>query len=205
MAAAHIAVWKVGAVTVPLSTLFGADGLRHRLTDCEVSACIFDETAIETLQSISESLPALSTVVSIGMQSSGDGDATYRAIVEETPPVFETFPTAPDDDDAVIIYISGTTGTPKGVRHTHDVLLGHLPVFFTTFCNASFRESDVFYTPSEWAWIASLFDILFPALYYAGRSWPTPTTAPSTLSERSRLSSATALRTSSRRRRRYGC
>jgi len=28
------------------------------------------------------------------------------------------------------------------------------------------RESDVFWTPSEWAWVATLFDVVFPALFY---------------------------------------
>ena len=28
------------------------------------------------------------------------------------------------------------------------------------------EESDVYWTPAEWAWIASLFDVVFPGLFY---------------------------------------
>ena len=46
---AHIAAWKLGAVSVPLSTLFGVDALSYRLDDADVAACIVDESNVETL------------------------------------------------------------------------------------------------------------------------------------------------------------
>jgi len=35
----HVACWKLGAVSVPLSTLFGPDGLSYRLDDAGAEAC----------------------------------------------------------------------------------------------------------------------------------------------------------------------
>jgi acetyl-CoA synthetase len=46
------------------------------------------------------------------------------------------------------------------------VLLGNLPLVVTGFCNMEMHDSDVFWTPSEWAWVATLFDVVFPALFY---------------------------------------
>lgn len=39
---AHVAIWKLGAVSVPLSTLFGTEAIRYRLDDSDVNDCIVD-------------------------------------------------------------------------------------------------------------------------------------------------------------------
>lgn len=39
-------------------------------------------------------------------------------------------------------------------------------MFVTTLGNMELRDGDVFWTQAEWAWIASLFDVVMPALYY---------------------------------------
>ena len=39
---AHIAIWKLGAVSVPLSTLFGTEAVRYRLDDADAKACIVE-------------------------------------------------------------------------------------------------------------------------------------------------------------------
>ena len=46
------------------------------------------------------------------------------------------------------------------------MLLGNLPLTITGFCNLELRETDVFWTPSEWAWVATLFNVVFPGLFY---------------------------------------
>jgi len=161
---AHIAVWKLGGVSVPLSTKFGPDALRFRLADCDATACFVDEQNIDTFREIRRELPALQSVVTIGDVDPADDEVSLEAAVEGQPRTFENATTDPEDD-AVIIYTSGTTGNPKGVRHAHRFFLGHLPLFVTDFINMELRDEDVFWMPSEWAWIA-VFDIVFPALFY---------------------------------------
>ena len=164
-AISHIAIWKIGAVSVPLSTLFGADALQYRLNDCQAKGCIVDEANLESLRRVRDSLGALDTVLTIGDVTKTAGERDFWQAVEGASPEFETVSTNAEDD-AIIIYTSGTTGDPKGVLQAHRFFLGHLPVFITTFCNLELRPEDVFWSPSEWAWVATLFDILFPALFY---------------------------------------
>lgn len=165
-AMAHIACWKIGAVSVPLSTLFGPDALGYRLGDAGVVACIVDETTIETLRAVATDLDGLGTVLVVGGAADArNGEVDFWTVLDNSPAVFENVRTGPEDD-AVILYSSGTTGPPMGVRHAHRLLLGHLPTFITAFCNMSIDESDVVWTPSDWAWIASLYDVVFPTLYY---------------------------------------
>ena len=160
----HVAAWKLGAVSVPLSTLFGPDALSYRLDDSESVACLVDESNVENLREIRDSVDSLETVLTVDASPEGDETDLWDAI-DGVSTDFDTVDTEAEED-AIIIYTSGTTGDPKGVRHAHRLLLGHLPLFLTTFCNLEMHDDDVFWTPSEWAWVASLFDTLFSSLYY---------------------------------------
>lgn len=163
---AHVAAWKLGAVSVPLSTLFGPDALSYRLDDSDARACIVDESNVDALREAADEVPSLERVLTVGdAEPDGELEADFWDTITDRSTAFETVDTDAEED-AIIIYTSGTTGDPKGVRHAHRMLLGHLPLFLTTFCNLEFREDDVYWTPAEWAWIASLFDVVIPGLYY---------------------------------------
>lgn len=164
-ALAHIAAWKLGAVTVPLSTLFGTEGLRYRLADAGARACVVDKSNVETLRSVRGDLDELTTVLTVNVEAPTNDEQDLWTAIEGQSRHCDVVDTAAEDD-AIIIYTSGTTGDPKGVRHAQRVLLGNLPMVITTFCNMDLGEDDVFWTPSEWAWVATLFDILFPGLFY---------------------------------------
>ena len=160
----HLAAWKLGATSIPLSTLFGPDGLRYRLDDASAVAAVVDRSNAEAFREARSELPDLHTALTIDAEP-GSGEADFDDALSGTNPQFDTVDTGAEDE-SLLIYTSGTTGDPKGVRHVHRVLLGHLPLFLTTFANLELTDRDVFWTPSEWAWIASLFDVVFPALYY---------------------------------------
>lgn len=161
---AHVAIWKLGAVSVPMSTLYGPDALEYRLGDAGATACIVDETNLEAFAETVDALPDVETVLTVDDDGILESASDFWAAPEDYPGEFETVETDPEDD-LLIIYTSGTTGKPKGVRHAHRVLLGHLPGFATTFCNLDLDDGDAFWTPSEWAWVVILA-MVFPALYY---------------------------------------
>ncbi|WP_435194747.1 acyl-CoA synthetase [Natronomonas sp. EA1] len=162
---AHVACWKLGAMSVPLSTLFGPDAVGYRLDDAGAVAAIVHESNIDNVREARESLDDLDTVLTVGAASREGDEADFWDAIDDESEEFDTVDTDAEED-AILIYTSGTTGDPKGVRHAHRMLLGHLPLFLTAFCNLSLEEPDVFWTPAEWAWIASLFDVVVPGLYY---------------------------------------
>ncbi|WP_436345380.1 acyl-CoA synthetase [Natronorubrum sp. FCH18a] len=168
----HVAAWKLGAVSIPLSTLFGPDAIAYRLDDSESRVCVVDESNVDAVREAAEGVPSLERVVTVGdvdtesgADEAVDAETDFWDAIEDRSSEFETVDTDAEDD-AIIMYTSGTTGEPKGVRHAHRMLLGHLPLFLTTFCNLELGDDDVYYTPAEWAWIASLFDVVVPGLYY---------------------------------------
>jgi len=67
-ALAHLAVWKTGALTVPLSTLFGPNALGYRLSDTDAKLCFVDESNLEELRTVKSDLDDLQTTITVGAE-----------------------------------------------------------------------------------------------------------------------------------------
>jgi len=197
----HVACWKLGAVSVPLSTLFGPDGLSYRLDDAGAEVCIIDESNVTELRDAWEEVPDLETVLTVGDVDARPDERDFWAAIEDRSAMFDNVDTAAGDD-LILIYTSGTTGAPKGVRHAHRVLLGHLPSFVVVFCDMHVGEEAVFWSPAEWAWIL-IFDIVFPPLFY-GRAIIAYDGRPFDPAKAFESSRSTKSQTTSRRRRHCG-
>ncbi len=160
---AHLAVYKLGGIAMPLFGLFGPEALGFRLADSGARAVVTDPAGAGKLISLRAELPALEQV--FATDGGGPGAADLDAALERAADRFTNAPTIADDP-AVLIYTSGTTGPPKGALHAHRVLPGHLPGmqlphdFFP-------QPGDRFWTPADWAWIGGLMDVLMPSLYFA--------------------------------------
>ena len=160
-ALAHLATYKLGAIAVPLFTLFGAEALQYRLGDSGARAVITDAEHRGGLAALDyAALPHLATILTAGGTKEEDLWAGIAAAADDFTPADTAA-----DDPALIIYTSGTTGQPKGALHAHRVLLGHLPG--VEMPHEGFpREGDLFWTPADWAWIGGLLDVLLPAWHH---------------------------------------
>ena len=162
-AIAHIAVYKLGAIAIPLFTLFGPDALEYRLMNSGAKAVVTDGTNIEKLLQIRDRLPELK-IIFVTRGKPGAGVVDFWAALEKGSSHFEAVMTKADDP-ALIIYTSGTTGPPKGALHAHRVVLGHVPgvEFFHNFFP---KKEDIYWTPADWAWIGGLIDVLLPSWHH---------------------------------------
>jgi len=158
----HFAVYKLGAIVVPLAVLFGPDALRYRLRDSGAKAILTDGGGVARLAEIRGDIPDLETVLCVdGPTAGAEGYLEASEPFDALFPIVESSP----DDPAMMIYTSGTTGQPKGALHGHRVLLGHLPGFSLTHEFAP-QPDDRVWTPSDWAWAGGLLNALLPALYF---------------------------------------
>lgn len=159
---AHFAAYKLGAIALPLFTLFGEDALRFRLEDSGAAAIITDPANLPKVEALTAVLPGVSTIGVTGAAQAPFLDLPVEtARASDSPIRAETGP----DDPAVMIYTSGTTGSPKGALHAHRFLLGHLPsieLHHEWFPSPGDRG----WTPADWAWIGGLMDMALPCLHY---------------------------------------
>lgn len=142
-AAAHIAIWKIGAISIPLFKLFGPDALRSRVLDAGAKVVITEQGGHDGLLGLD--------VITFEPDD---------MVLDDTP--FDTAQTT-SETPAVLIYTSGTTGAPKGALHAHRVLMGHLPGVEMSHDFLG-QDGDRIWTPADWAWIGGLFDVLMPGL-----------------------------------------
>ncbi|ADZ68608.1 AMP-binding protein [Polymorphum gilvum] len=159
-AIAHLAIYRLGAIAVPLAALFGVEALTYRLTDSGARAIVTNAAGLEKLAGLRGRLPDLRLVVSI--DGAGAGAEGFETLLGRASDRFETVATTPDDP-ALMIYTSGTTGQPKGVLHGHRVLLGHMPGIEMSQDFLG-QAGDILWTPADWAWAGGLLNALFPAL-----------------------------------------
>ncbi len=161
VAAIHVAIYKLGAVALPLATLFGVEAIKYRLQNSAARALVTNAQGLAKLAEIRADVPV---ELILSTDGPADGALCFAATLARAAPDF-----APDDtsadDPAMMIYTSGTTGPPKGALHAHRVLLGHLPGiqmphdFFP-------QAGDRFWTPADWAWAGGLLDCLLPSLMF---------------------------------------
>jgi acetyl-CoA synthetase len=126
---------KQGAVAVPLFTLFGSDGVRSRVDDCQPSLLL---TTAETAARI-DAPPALRVVVP---------DAGFMKDLWRFPAEFTADTAA--SALALFQYTSGTTrDLPAAVKHTHRAVV---VVAAAALYGTGVRPGDRFFCPSSPAW-----------------------------------------------------
>jgi acetyl-CoA synthetase len=140
-AAVFFATWKLGAILLSMSVLYGDEGIAHRLRDSEPTVLVTDEA-----NSSRFSGPSIPRVLVLD-----------RAALAAESDSAETLDTAADDP-AQLYYTSGTTGLAKGIVHAHRYLLAHNEF---VHCH-DVRAGERFHGMGEWAWAAGICPLLGP-------------------------------------------
>lgn len=159
-ALAHIAAYRIGAVVVPLFTQFGSDALQYRLADSGAKAVVTHALNLPKLAGIRDDLPELAHLWSI--DGAADGAVSLTDAMQAASDECPLAATGPEDH-AFITYTSGTTGPPKGALHGHRAALGHIPGV-QLFYDLWPQPGDRIWTPSDWAWLGGLGNVMMPAL-----------------------------------------
>lgn len=119
-----LACFRLGAIAVPLGTRQREPELRYLLSDCGASALVLEARFASNLPP-ADAVPDLALRILVGKGVPGCMPAAEFFEPISPPPM----PSARDEDTAVILYTSGTSGQPKGAMLTHLSIIHSLITF----------------------------------------------------------------------------
>ncbi|TQF27581.1 hypothetical protein UNPF46_30095 [Bradyrhizobium sp. UNPF46] len=166
---AFLAIGLMGAIVVPLYSGFGAGPASQRLLDAGAVVLIAADgfvrrgrevCLVETIRDIAAAVPSLNRVVVCSVIGAAINDAGYvpwTRLADAEPAADVVAPTA-TDDPFMIMYTSGTTGTPKGALHTHT----SFPLRVVQDCAYifDFRPGDRLMWVSDMGWMVGPLTII---------------------------------------------
>jgi acetyl-CoA synthetase len=137
-AAVFFGVWKLGAILLSLSVLYGDDAIKHRLDDSEAKLVVADESNAHRF--------AGRDVLLLDPDQLAAASSDHVCVDTSA------------DDPAQLYYTSGTTGLAKGIVHAHRYILGHEEFIYSH----EVEDGERFHGMGEWAWAAGIAPLLGP-------------------------------------------
>jgi len=123
-ALAYLAAYKIGLAVVPLVAVYGARELGFIMRETKAKALVIPDQwrGFDYLERVEDAgkLPELRHLIVVGEARREDFVNWAQLDTSET-----TYPAPAGiaDEVCLVIYTSGTTSDPKGVKHTHNTLL----------------------------------------------------------------------------------
>jgi acyl-coenzyme A synthetase/AMP-(fatty) acid ligase len=168
---AFLGAMKMGAISVPTSTLLTAEEVAYLAKDSGAAVLVTDATAWSAMQSQLEGalgntpnlkhvlLTQLTQTIAPSKLEVYDLELTMASVG-----MVDAMPDTKAEAPAYLVYTSGTTGYPKGVLHAHRALLGRQPAAQYWF-NYSEQVQDRIMHSGKFNWTYVLGTGLMDPLY----------------------------------------
>ncbi|KIN71996.1 class I adenylate-forming enzyme family protein [Sulfitobacter guttiformis] len=111
-----IGILKAGACVTPLSSMASPDALKKMLEDCGAKAIFVAENYAPLIADFITGLPLSRFAIDFAQEGYEDFEAALAQANETDPEISISL-----SDPFNLIYSSGTTGTPKGIVHNHQM------------------------------------------------------------------------------------
>lgn len=112
---AYYGILRTGAAAVPMNPIYTLDEITYILSDCKAKAVIAVPSQKPNLSALQEKLHHLEVII---YTEPDESPTSFENLLQQANPDFES-PSLSEEDLAVILYTSGTTGKPKGAMLSH--------------------------------------------------------------------------------------
>jgi len=176
-----LAVWRLGAVYVPLFTAFGPDAIDYRIQDKGTRMIVTNaehRPKLGLTSAFKERHIDVLTVSDREGRGIEKGDYSFQSELDRAAS-FETPVPVSGDDPMILIYTSGTTGTPKGVEVPVKALAS-----FESYMRygLDMQDEDMYWNMADPGWAYGLYyNLIGPlligksTLFYNGPFTPAET------------------------------
>lgn len=160
---AALGTLKARCIFCPLFSAFGPEPIRARLAIGAGSALVTTKLLYERkVAALRESLPDLRHVLLVG-EDHGESNVPrtddFRRLMRAASSDYTIPPTSPEDQ-ALLHFTSGTTGTPKGAIHVHEAIVTH---HATGKLALDLHPRDIFWCTADPGWVTGTsYGILAP-------------------------------------------
>lgn len=153
---AVLGIMKIGAISMPGTTLLTPKDVAYRLQSAEAKAVITDEEGAAKVEQVADECPSLQLKILLGGER--EGWVSYTRVVASASAALKREATR-SDDPMMIYFTSGTVGYPKMVLHTHvSYSVGHI-VTGKYWLNLS--PTDLHWNLSDTGWAKAAYSNLF--------------------------------------------
>ncbi|MEM1147320.1 MAG: class I adenylate-forming enzyme family protein [Pseudomonadota bacterium] len=145
------AALAIGAIATPMNSWWTGDELKYGLEDSGAKVAVVDPQILERIRGTLDALPALkSVIVARGTETGSDPRissmdsliglvSSWSSLAKIGLPDVNLEP----DDDATIMYTSGTTGRPKGALATHRAIISNMLNSLTCVMRMYLRRGEM--------------------------------------------------------------
>lgn len=121
-----IGLARAGLAKVPLNDMLSAADVEYMLTNSEASAVVAGPNFVETIETVAPNIPTLDHIITVDAPERITIEDNHQSVrfehlietAESTPPPVSVS----KDTLAGVFHTGGTTGDPKGVKHTQENL-----------------------------------------------------------------------------------
>jgi acetyl-CoA synthetase/medium-chain acyl-CoA synthetase len=153
---AVLGIMKIGAISMPGTTLLTPKDVAYRIQSAEAKAVITDDEGALKVAQVAEECPTLQLKVLLGAER--EGWVNYTRVVASSPATLSRELTR-SDEPMMIYFTSGTVGYPKMVLHTHvSYPIGHI---VTGKYWLNLQPTDLHWNLSDTGWAKAAYSNLF--------------------------------------------